>query len=63
MFFVGAIEEEGRLEASGATLTSATMSSGTTTPAVGPPHQDLPHANGFVHSLVALSLQNDAVVL
>jgi hypothetical protein len=30
--FAGAIEEEGRLEASGATLTSATMSSGTTTP-------------------------------
>jgi hypothetical protein len=32
MSFVGAIEEEGRLEASGAALTSATMSSGTTTP-------------------------------
>jgi hypothetical protein len=31
MFFVGAIEEEGRLEASGAALTSVTMPSGTTT--------------------------------
>jgi hypothetical protein len=29
--FVGAIEEEGRLEASGTALTSATMLSGTTT--------------------------------
>jgi hypothetical protein len=32
MSFARAIEEEGRLEASGAALTSATMSSGTTTP-------------------------------
>jgi hypothetical protein len=32
MFFAGAIEEEGQLEASGAALTSATISSGTTTP-------------------------------
>jgi hypothetical protein len=28
-----------------------------------PPHQDPPRAKGLVHSLVALSLQNDAVVL
>ena len=28
-----------------------------------PSHQDLPRANGFVHSLVTLGLQNDAVVL
>jgi hypothetical protein len=32
MSFAGAIEEEGQLEASGAALTLATMSSGTTTP-------------------------------
>ena len=32
MSFLGAIEEEGRLEASGAAFMSATMSSGTTTP-------------------------------
>jgi hypothetical protein len=32
MSFTGAIEEEGRLKASGVALTSATMSSGTTTP-------------------------------
>jgi hypothetical protein len=32
MSFSGAIEEEGRLEALGAAFTSATMSSGTTTP-------------------------------
>jgi hypothetical protein len=32
MSFAGAIEEEGRLKASGAALPSATMSSGTTTP-------------------------------
>jgi hypothetical protein len=32
MSFAGAIEEEGRLEASDTALTSATMSSGTTTP-------------------------------
>jgi hypothetical protein len=32
MSFAGAIEEEGRLEASGVALTSATMSSGTATP-------------------------------
>jgi hypothetical protein len=61
MSFAGAIEEEGRLEASGATLMSATMSSGTTK--TGPSHQDPPRANGFVHSLVALSFQNGAVVL
>jgi hypothetical protein len=29
----------------------------------GPPHQDPSSMNGFVHSLVALSLQNSAVVL
>jgi hypothetical protein len=29
----------------------------------GPPHQDPPSANGFVHSFVALSLQNGTVVL
>jgi hypothetical protein len=32
MFFSGAIEEEGRLEESGAAFTSALISSGTTTP-------------------------------
>jgi hypothetical protein len=32
MFFSGATDEEGRLEESGAALTSATMSSGTITP-------------------------------
>jgi hypothetical protein len=29
----------------------------------GPTHQDPPSANGFVHSFVALSLQNGTVVL
>jgi hypothetical protein len=32
MFFSGATDEEGRLEESGAALTSATISSGTITP-------------------------------
>jgi hypothetical protein len=32
MFFSGATDEEGRLEESGAALTSVTMSSGTITP-------------------------------
>jgi hypothetical protein len=32
MFFSGATDEEGRLEESGASFTSAIMSSGTTTP-------------------------------
>jgi hypothetical protein len=30
---------------------------------VGPPHQYPPSANGFVHNLVALSLQNSVVIL
>jgi hypothetical protein len=59
IYFSGAIDEEGRLEESGAALTSGKYIIRNNY--AWPSHQDPPRANGFIHSLVALSLQNGGI--
>jgi hypothetical protein len=60
MFFSGATDEEGQLEESGAALTSGNYIIRNNHARSS--HQDPPRENGFIHSLVTLSLQNGGIV-